>query len=97
MTPPGTVNATDQARLIDYLTNNNGNLCIESTKPGFDHPGTEMMTRFGIKFHREGEICKVQKVEGKNKELLKNIDYSYSGGNSPHKTLYCSRNHPLLS
>ncbi|NCC72139.1 MAG: T9SS type A sorting domain-containing protein [Sphingobacteriia bacterium] len=84
MTPPGTVNATDQARLIDYLTNNNGNLYIESTKLGFDHLGTEMMTRFGIKFHQEGEIYEVQKIEGKNKELLKNIDYSYSGGNSPH-------------
>ncbi|MBE0637462.1 MAG: T9SS type A sorting domain-containing protein [Bacteroidales bacterium] len=84
MTPPGTVNATDQARLVDYLNNYNGNLYIESTKLGYDHFGTSMMAQFGIKFQDHGDVYEVQAIESKDQDLLANINYVYAGGDSPH-------------
>lgn len=84
MTPPGTVNAADQAKLVDYLNNYNGNLYIESTKLGFDHFGTQMMTRFGIKFQDHGDIYEVQSLEARDQDLLQNINFVYAGGDSPH-------------
>ena len=84
MTPPGTVNAADQAKLLDYLNNHNGNLYIESTKLGFDLTGTSLLAHFGIKFHDHGEAYEVQHVSSDNDNLLNNVNFAYAGGNSPH-------------
>jgi len=84
MTPPGTVNATDQARLIDYLTNYNGNLYMEGTKIGFDHFGSSMLTHFGVKFDSEGDIYEVHDLAAQHDEFLTDIDFEYAGGESPH-------------
>jgi hypothetical protein len=84
MTPPGTVNATDQARLIDYLTNYNGNLYMEGTKIGFDHFGSSMLTHFGVKFDSEGDFYEVHDLTAQNDDLMDEIDFVYAGGESPH-------------
>lgn len=84
MTPPGTVNATDQAKLIDYLTNYNGNLYMEGTKIGYDHFGTNLLAHFGIKFDSEGDIYEVQSLNSQYIDLMADIDFIYDGGESPH-------------
>ncbi len=84
MTPPGTVNATDQAKLIDYLTNYAGNLYIEGTKIGYDHFATSMLTHFGIKFDEEGDFYEVNSLASQHDELLEDINFIYAGGDSPH-------------
>jgi len=84
MTPPGSVNVTNQAKLVDYLTNYNGNLYIESTKLGFDHFGTSMMTHFGIKFQDHGEFYEVNSLESLDIALMQSVNFVYAGGESPH-------------
>lgn len=84
MTPPGTVNVADQAKLLDYLNNHNGNLYIESTKLGYDHTGTSLLAHFGIKFHDHGEAYEVNQVTSDNDNLMNNVNFVYAGGNSPH-------------
>ena len=54
MTPPGTVNAADQAKLNSYLEDNGGNLYVESVNIGIDHFGTEFLEKLGIKFKNDG-------------------------------------------
>lgn len=84
MTPPGTVNATDQAKLIDYLTNYNGSLYIEGTKLAYDHMGSSLMSHFGIKFEDHGDIFEVNALESKDIALLDDVSFVHKGGDSPH-------------
>lgn len=84
MTPPGSVNAADQAKLLDYLNNHNGNLYIESTKLGFDHTGTSLLAHLGIKFQDHGEAYEVNHITSDNDNLMNNVNFVYAGGNSPH-------------
>jgi hypothetical protein len=84
MTPPGTVNATDQAKIIDYLTNYAGNLYIEGTKIGYDHFATSMLTHFGIKYDAEGDFYEVNSLDSQHDELMEDVNFVYSGGDSPH-------------
>ncbi len=84
MTPPGAVNATDQAKLIDYLTNYNGSLYIEGTKLAYDHMGSSLMSHFGIKFEDHGDIFEVNALEPKDMELLNDVNFVHKGGDSPH-------------
>jgi hypothetical protein len=83
MTPPGTVNAADQAKLISYL-NNGGNVYVESVNIGIDHYGTEFIEKLGIKFKDDGDFEEVDYLKAKSDELLRDIDFDYTGGDDPH-------------
>lgn len=84
MTPPGTVNAADQARIVDYLVNFGGNLFMESVNIGTDHFGTDMLDEFGIKLVGDGEPEEVVNITATEESFIENINYEYAGGDSPH-------------
>ena len=84
MTPPGTVNAADQARLISYLQNNGGNLYTESVNIGIDHFGTEFLETLGIKFKNDGDYGEVAYLTSQSEDLVEDIDFEYGGGDEPH-------------
>ena len=83
MTPPGTVNAADQAKLISYL-NNGGNVYVESVNIGIDHYGTEFLEKLGIKYKNDGDFDEVDYLTAQSEELVKSIDFDYVGGDDPH-------------
>ena len=74
---------TDQARLVDYLQNQNGNLYIESVNLGFDHHGTEMLESLGVKFVDDGVEDRVDIIAGVLDTLLTQVNLKYDGGDSP--------------
>lgn len=83
MTPPGTVSATDQATLVNYL-DNGGNLYIESVNLGMDHTTSNMLIKCGVKFQDDGTSYDVDTLFSQNQELMEAVDYFYGGGASPH-------------
>lgn len=83
MTPPGTVNVADQAKLNDYL-DNGGNLYVESVNIGIDHFGTEFLERLGIKYKNDGDFGEVAYLTAQSEELVQDIDFDYAGGDDAH-------------
>jgi len=83
MTPPGTVNAADQAKLNDYL-DNGGNLYVESVNIGVDHFGTEFIEKLGIKYKNDGDFGEVEYLTAQSEELVQSIDFEYAGGDDAH-------------
>jgi len=84
MTPPGSVNSADQAKLIDYLENNGGKLYIESVNIGVDHFGTDFLETLGIKYKNDGDFGEVATLTSQSETLVKDIDFNYGGGDDAH-------------
>ncbi len=83
MTPPGTVNVADQAKLNDYL-DNGGNLYVESVNIGIDLFGTEFIEKLGIKYKNDGDFGEVEYLTSQSEELVQSIDFEYAGGDDAH-------------